>query len=117
MKYRQLPLHAELEHLLETQGAEAMEQARSAYALELFRSKGFQIVILLLRELEQTALNKVRTGKGSDRDLGCLNAIEAIRQSLAACLPEPEREKVDFYDDEQESILLDESLNSTGSTE
>src|SRR5262245_30371666 len=98
MKYTPLPLERELAALPDGERV----ARRNALALELFRQPGFQMVTDLLRTYEQEALDRLRRGSG-DRDmtqraLGRLQTIEAIRQSLAALLPADQQANVDWYD-------------------
>jgi len=106
MKYRKLPLQAELEDVKKKEGEAALSRVRSAYFLETARTKGFQFVTQVMRELEQQAMTALRhSDQKTDRLLGIIHAVEAIRNSLTALLPASERPHVDWLDDEQEDYL------------
>jgi hypothetical protein len=113
LKYRQTPLYTELTLVSDEK---LRRDALGIYTRELFRTKGFQIVVQILRDLEETALKQLRRGKGGERQLGVLETVDAVRSSLLACLPEVEQGKVDFYDDEDEGLILDTSV-TPGSSE
>lgn len=117
MKYRTLPLQIELENIQRDQGDEGLWRTRTAYALETFRTKGFQFVTQILRDLEQQALQSLRSGTAEPaRLLGIIHAVEAIRNSLTALLPAKERPHVDWLDDEQEDYqLYDQEVLPEGS--
>jgi hypothetical protein len=106
MKYRKLPLTAELESIKEKEGDEALWRARTSYFLEVVRTKGFQFVTEILRNLEQQSLQALRSNTSNpERLLGIMHAVEYIRNSLTALLPAKERKHVDWLDDEQEDYL------------
>lgn len=111
MRYRKLPLETELETILRDQGEVACRQARTALFQELQRTKGFQLVVIILRALEQRALNALRLGIAPERvqrALGRLECIEEIRASLGSLLPVAERPS--WSDEEEEAFV---SLDSS----
>lgn len=104
-KYRRLPIEDQLLAIQQKDGEEAMVKAREALFNELRRSEGFQLIIAILRNLEQVALNTLYTSLGSpDRLLGRLQCIEDIRLALASLLPVGQRD-IDWYEEESEPLL------------
>lgn len=105
MKYRRLPVEITLANIQEKDGDKAMEDARSALFNELRGHDGFQLIIALLRDLEKTTLQAMKTAVGPvERLLGRLQCIEAIRQSLISLLPVDQR-SIDWYDEEAEPLI------------
>lgn len=106
MKYRKVPLTAELEAIRDKQGEAEARKAMGVYFMELIRCKGWQLVVELLRDYERQALQGLRTTKGdTDRLLGIIHAIEYIRSSLNSLVPVESQETVDWYDEGEEDYL------------
>lgn len=107
MKYRPLPFIKTLEEISDSDPARAVK-LRSTAMSEFSKSEGAQILTHILREIESRALMGIRLGVSPDKAnkmLGQIEAIESIRQSLALCLPESERETVDWFDDQEEEFV------------
>jgi hypothetical protein len=110
MKRRLLPLEIDLINLQKKEGDEKMVRARSDYFMQTLHTRGFQLVISVLRDMEQTALNSLRNGAGNqDRMLGWLQCIESIRKTLTLLLPEGDRPNVEWFDEESEGLLTEEN--------
>jgi hypothetical protein len=110
MKYRKLPVETRLTNILRDQGEAAVRTVRTALFEELQRTEGFQLVVLILRELEARALLALRTGiapEKTDRALGRLECIEEIRASLGSLLPVPQRPS--WSDEEEEAFVAFDS--------
>lgn len=108
MRYQKLPIDLELERLQEDKdGDRRVEEAREAYFAETTRTRGFQLIVALLRDLERTYLHRLRTGTHTktERLLGRIEGIEEIRRSLTALLPKPQRAGVDWADAEEEDYV------------
>lgn len=118
MKYRKLPLYAQLEQVLADGGPAEMEKARAQAALELFQTQGFQFVTQLLRDLENRAINHLRRGiPDHARQLGRIECIEEIRSSLVALLPDDQQAKVEWMDEEEEAFVSLDKATSGAWTE
>lgn len=106
MKYKKLPFQAELEAILQNDGADKLEEVRAAAFSETARTKGFQLVTALLRDLESAVIGALRTGSHPrvERLMGRLELIEEIRRVLTVLLPVPERAQVDWFDEEEDSL-------------
>lgn len=112
MKRRLLPLEIDLLGLQGDKGDEEMVKAREAYFLETLRTRGFQLVTSVLRDMEHTALNQLRTtGANHERMLGWLQCIESIRQTLTRLLPEGDRPNVEWFDEESEGLITEETAS------
>ena len=110
MRYRTLPLEAELNNITQTQGADAAFKVSGALLRETMATKGFQLVTGVLRNLEAAVLNQLRSVSDPSHALrltGQLHAIEGIRRSLCALLPDAEKAQVDWFDDEDEGINVE----------
>jgi hypothetical protein len=110
MTYRKLPFELELEALLQ-QGEAKMIETRGDAFLETASTTGFQLVTALLRDLERLAMHSLRTGTGRnpDRVLGRIEAIEEIRRSLVALLPDAQKANVDWFDSEEDDLPVNQS--------
>jgi hypothetical protein len=105
MKYRKLPIEAEIAAIPETERAARV----GAYLVETMSTKGFQLVTGVLQKLEARALLALRTGQVPPERMGLvagrLQCIEEIRRSLQALLPVPQQPNVDWFDDEEEAFV------------
>lgn len=105
MKYRPLPIEAELKLIQDRDGDAAMQARREALFLETARTPGFGLVTGLLREYEAGCLDHLRRNPEAvhtERLLGKLNLIEQFRTSLVALLPAAEQPSVAWGDDAEE---------------
>lgn len=109
MKYKKTPLEVELQQILTDKGKEAMVLAYNTYFLETIRTKGFQLITEILRSLDEQAMRSLRIEPDplrTQRLLGNLSVIDAIRNSMTRLLPASERPHVDWLDEEEEDYLL-----------
>jgi hypothetical protein len=109
MKYRPLPIEKKLAAL----DTGAKLKAIGPLMVETMSTQGFQLVTGLLRELDRATLAGLRGGLYAARpDLatGRLQVIDDIRRTLRSYLPEPERAKVDWFDQESEGFIEDPSV-------
>ncbi len=107
MKYRQLPIEREFEGRPDAE----VKPLVGALLAETMSTKGFQLVTGILRNLERGALGGLRSGLygvRADLGLGRLQAVEEIRRSLRALLPEQERARVDWFDQEDEGWVTED---------
>lgn len=102
MKYKELPIEKELEAIRIERGDQAMVEARSALVEQLLRHPGFQIIVVLLRDIEKGALAQLRVGSG-DRDnyLYWLRHIEYIRKAINEIVPSYELESEELEELEE----------------
>lgn len=104
MRPRELPATQELRRILEQGGEGAAahaEDLRRAWVRELFATKGFQLVLELIQNLEHQAFHALRFSPSPElaqKLLGSMSAFQSLRSGLAALLPdeptipEPEEE-------------------------
>jgi hypothetical protein len=114
MTRRTLPFEAELQSLLsQKDGEKLMLQARDAAFLETVKTPGFQLVTALLRDLDSIYMNSLRSGTHPrpERLLGRLEGLEEIRRSLEALLPTAPRPSVDWFMDEDNVFLENQTRN------
>lgn len=105
MKYTPLPLE---ENLAQKTSDEA-RQIIETLIVETMNTRGFQLILGILRNLDARAMMALRSGMVKPERvgelLGRIQCIEEIRRSLQALLPVPEQANVDFYDGEEEAFV------------
>lgn len=107
MTHSPLPLELELAGLKSDDRASAVAD----YFAETVRTKGWQCVVALLRDIENVCLHSLRTGAtGHERVLGRLTCVEHIRQALTALLPVGETPPPNWGDEEKEEFLSDDPI-------
>lgn len=113
MKHQKLPFELELERLAADEKSPGrMIEIRDTAFLETVKTRGFQLVTALLRDLERRYFDALRSGTHPkvERLLGRIEGIEEIRRSLVALLPVEQRPNADWHDAEtEEFVLLDTS--------
>ena len=118
MKYRRLPLEDTLQRVVEKEGQETANKMMAALFDETRRTRGFQLVVGILRNQEQLALRMLRADREwSQFYLGWIHSIDQVRKLLTSLLPEGEQ-KVDWADDEEEAFLnVDDEVSGEGEPE
>jgi hypothetical protein len=107
LKYKPLPIELELAALKPEEAA----ARRSLLTHELMTTRGFQLVTILLRDLEIRALSALRLGLSDvlvGRALGRIECIEEVRRSLSLLLPVADRDHVDWHDEADEGLVLED---------
>jgi hypothetical protein len=103
VKYRELPLEKELEDLRRNSGDAAMDLERSSLLDSLIRHRGFQIIVILLRDIERSALHNIRYGHGvPDTHARIIRTVEYIRRAINEIVP---KTQVDWADEELEEFM------------
>lgn len=103
MKYRRLPVEKELASISADRGDDAAIKARAAYVDALLRHPGFQILITLLRDIEASAMEALRSGRVEpDKALARISTVDYIRKAIADICPST---PVDWHNDEVEEFL------------
>lgn len=102
MKYRRLPIENALENC--SDDAE-LAAARAEYAHQLFSCPGFQLIVVLLRDLEYQALEGLRAGVGPrDVHATMIRTVAYIRRCLDELVPDAQQ---DWGDTTEEKFLPD----------
>jgi hypothetical protein len=107
LKYKPLPIELELAALK----PDEYLTRRAELTRELMTTRGFQLVTILLRDLEIRALSALRMGLQEvqvGRVLGRLECIEEVRRSLSLLLPVADRDRVDWHDEADEGLVLED---------
>ena len=103
MRYRVLPLERELEEVRAQRGDDAMEEARSIHVESLLRHTGFQVFVILLRDIEAEALRAIRDGNGDAADAASrIRTVDFIRKTINGIVPQ---KPIDWADEEFEEFL------------
>jgi hypothetical protein len=105
MKYRPTPLERELAVMSDADRRTLV----AGLLLETMQTRGFQVVTGILRKLEAQCFTALRFGavpaEKVGKVLGRIEAITEIRESLNSLLPEIQRSRVDWCDDEEEAYV------------
>lgn len=119
MKHRRLPIEQELELVVQDEGEDAAQTRRASYFQQTVNTRGFQLVVAILRNQEQFAMNLLQTQRDDPRYyLGWIHGMNQFKKLLTSLLPEGEQEKVDWADDEEEEFLdIDPSEKASGEGE
>lgn len=90
MRLRDLPVVTEIKTLLEREPARALAY-QNQIVIDLYRQPGFQLVAAILQTVEKNALDAIRAGatteKNVERAVGRIAAVEEIRKLFVSLLP------------------------------
>lgn len=108
MKYKPLPVEQELEQVRADHGDKAMEDARSELVASLLRHPGFQVVLILLRDIEADALRRIRAGRTDPALTARVSTVDFIRRTIEGIVPQT---SIDWADEELEEFMPPEVID------
>jgi hypothetical protein len=104
LKYRKLPVEIALDQADQTKPG-AAKQARDVFMREYFASPAAQVIATVMQRMEADSLKQVRQGERVEYNCGRMSALDDIRESLVALLPDDEATPEDLAPEAEEPYL------------
>lgn len=113
LRYRKFPAVEQLTQLAQND-QKACDEARGAMMRDYFASPAAQIIAHVMQELETSALERLRQGQRPEYYCGQMAALDALRSSLVALLPDHESEGIEGLTPEAEEPFFETSVYESG---